>query len=125
VGSITDPMDENYKFARKFEMSVLGEETCDFVNKNFRCRKIELPADGDMKQLKNQARIEVWSATDKKVGVISRDNEGALNKTPFMGFMKIRIAQADKLVKNEIARIQKLRKEKEEAAKKETAKKSE
>jgi hypothetical protein len=114
-------MDENYKFARKFEMGVLGEETVDFLNKNFRCKKVELPGDADMKLEKNQARIEIWSPTDKKVGVINRDNEGTLNKTPFMGFAKVRLVKSDRLVKDEIARITKLRKEKAEQ-KKETAK---
>jgi hypothetical protein len=122
VALAQDPMDDNYKFSRKFEMSVLGEETVDFVNKNFRCKKIELPADADMKLEKNQARIEVWSPVEKKVGTITRDNEGALNKTPFLGFMKVRIAKSEKMVKDEIARITKLRKEKAENSKKETAK---
>ena len=114
-------MDSNYKFSRKFELSVLGEEIVDVLNKNFVCKKVELPADADMKLAKNQSRIEIWSPTEKKIGAITTEQVSTLNKTPFLSYMKVRVAKSEKLVKNEIARIQKLRKEKD-AAKKETAK---
>jgi len=124
IGTVSDPMNDNYKFSRKFELSVLGEEVVDMLNKNFVCTKIELPADADMKLAKNQARIEIWSATDKKVGSITIENEATLNKTPFMGFLKVRIAKNQSLVKAEVARITKLRAEKVAPKKdaKETAK---
>jgi hypothetical protein len=121
VANVTDPMNDNYKFSRKFELSVLGEEIVDMLNKNFVCMKVELPAEADMKLAKNQARIEIYSPTEKKVGSIGVDQVSMLNKTPFMGFMKVRVSKSESLVKAEIARIQKLRKEKD-AAKKETAK---
>ncbi len=121
IANVSDPMNDNYKFSRKFELSVLGEEIVDMLNKNFVCTKIELPAEADMKLAKNQARIEIWSPTEKKVGFIGVDQVSMLNKTPFMGFMKVRAAKSEALVKAEIARITKLRKDKE-AAKKETAK---
>ena len=114
-------MNDNYKFSRKFELSVLGEEIVDMLNKNFVCKKVELPAEADMKLAKNQSRIEIWSPTEKKVGGISIDQASMLNKTPFIGFLKVRAAKSVSLVKAEIARVQKLRKERE-AAKKETAK---
>ncbi len=125
VALTSQPMDTNYKFSRKFEMSVLGQETIEFLNKNFICKKVELPADADMKIAKNHARIEIWSPTGKKVGLINTDNEATLNKTPFLGFMQVRIAKSAKLVAEEIARVQKLRKEKEEVGKKQTAKQGE
>jgi hypothetical protein len=121
IGTVSDPMNDNYKFSRKFELSVLGEEVVDTLNKNFVCTKIELPGDADMKLAKNQARIEIWSATDKKVGSITIENEATLNKTPFLGFLKVRIAKNQSLIKAEVARITKLRAERV-AAKKETAK---
>jgi hypothetical protein len=125
VANVSDPENENYKFSRKFELSVLGEELIDNLNKNFLCTKIELPAEADMKIARNQARIEIWSPTEKKVGVIGHDQVSLLNKTPFLGFLSVRAAKSKALVKAEIARIEKLRKERDEKkapAKKETAK---
>ena len=116
---ITDPMDSNYKFSRKFELGVLQEEVVDKVNKNFVAKKIALPPDGDMKKIENQARIEVWSPTNRMVGRISIDSEATLNKSPFLGFLTSRIAKSEKLVKDEIARIEKAQKDREEKAKKE------
>ena len=124
VDPVSDPMDPNYKLSRKFELSVLGEEICEVLNKNFVCKKVSLPAEADMKLLKNQARIEIWSPTEAKVGLITVDNDNFLNKSPFLAFLKTRAAKSEKLVKVEIARIQRLRKERDEAAKKETAQKS-
>ena len=123
VDPVTDPMDSNYKFSRKFEMSVLCEEIVDLLNKNFVCKKVVLPADADMKLAKNQARIEIWSPTSKKVGLIGGTEENLLNKTPFLVFARSRLAKSEKLVTDEITRIHQLRKEKEEAAKKESASK--
>ncbi len=122
VDPISDPMDSNYKFSRKFELSVLGEEIVDILNKNFNCKKVVLPADADMKLVKNQARIEVWSPTNQKIGLLSVNDENLLNKSPFIAFAKARVAKSAKLVKDEIARIQESLKAKE-SAKKESASK--
>ena len=122
VEQVTDPMDMNYKFSRKFELGVLQEEVVETLNKSFICKKISLAAEADMKVAKNQSRIEVWSPTLQKVGTVNLDGENYLNKGPFLAFLKSRVAKSDKLVKDEIARVQKLRKEREEQAKKETAK---
>jgi hypothetical protein len=125
VEQVTDPMDSNYKFSRKFELGVLQEEIVDLLNKSYICKKISLPAEADMKLPRNQARIEVWSPTKMKVGTIGLEGEAYLNKAPFLSFLRTRIAKSEKAVKDEVARIQKLRKEREEQAKKETAKKEE
>jgi hypothetical protein len=122
VDPITDPMDVNYKFARKFELGVLGEEVVDTINKNFVAKKVALPADGDMKKVENQSRIEIWSPTRKMIGRISLDNDGLLNKGAFLGFVKARQAKSEKLVKEEIARIEKAQKEAEAKKSPETAK---
>jgi hypothetical protein len=113
-------MDDNYKFSRKFELGVLGEEICEFINKTFVAKKVALPADADMKVAKNRARIEIWSPTNKKIGELGTENDSLLNKSPFTSYLKVRAAKSEKIVKDEIARVQKLRKE--AAAKKETAK---
>jgi len=122
---VTDPMDDNYKFARKFELGVLQEEVVDTLNKNFVCKKISLSAEADMKLAKNQARIEVWAPTQKKLGTIGMDGEASLNKAPFLSFLKTRVAKSEKVVKEEITRIQKLRLDREAAAKKEESAKKE
>jgi hypothetical protein len=121
VELLTDPMDENYKFSRKFELGILQEEVVDNLNKNFICKKIALPAEGDMKIAKNQARIEIWTPTNKKVGTINLEAESMLNKSPFLGFLKTRALKSEKMVKEAIALIEKTKKE-AEAKKKETAK---
>ena len=110
-------MDSNYKFSRKFELGVLQESVVEAINKNFIAKKVALPADGDMKKIENQARIEIWSPTKTMVGRISIDSEATLNKTPFMGFLTSRVAKSQKLVKDEIARIEKANKEREEKEK--------
>jgi hypothetical protein len=122
IDGIKDDNDKNRKFSVKFEMGVLVEESINFLNKNFVCKKVGLPLDADLKDSKNQARIEVWSPTKKKLGTISIDETHLLNKTPILAYLGLRIARSDKLVKDEIARIQKLRKAKEDEAKKQTAK---
>lgn len=117
VDPLSDPMDENYKFSRKFELSVLGEQVNEVLAKGFRLKKVSLPADADMKQVKNQTRIEIWSPTNVKIRSITRAEEALLNKSPFMAASKVSIAKSDKLVKNEIARITKLRLERDKKAK--------
>ena len=121
VDPISDPMDSNYKFSRKFEMGVISEEIADLINKNFVAKKVALPADADMKKVENQARVEIWSPTSKMVGRLTGENEATLNKAPFIAFAKSRLAKSQKLVKDEIARIEKARKEQAEK-KGETAK---
>ena len=123
VDPIADPMDDNYKFSRKFELAVLQESVVETLNKYFVCTKVVLPAEADMKKVENQARIEIWSPTKEMVGRITVDGDSLLNKSPFISFLKTRIAKSDNLVKKEIARIEKLRKDREKKeAEKETAK---
>jgi hypothetical protein len=118
-------MDDNYKIARKFELGVLQKKVIEMLNEDFQCKKIDLPAEADMKQLKNQARIEIWSATGVNIGTISNRNVNILNARPFMAFLKARVAKNDSLVKKEVARVEKLRekraKELEKAKAEETA----
>ncbi len=116
-------MDDNYKFSRKFELGVLQEQVVEVLNKNFTCLKVVLPAEADMKKVQNQARIEIWSPTKEMVGRITVDQDSLLNKSPFVSFLKVRVAKSDKLVKTEIARIEKARKDRaKKQEEKETAK---
>ena len=106
-------MDDNYDFSRKFEMGVLQGSVVEAINKNFVAKKIALPADGDMKKVENQARIEIWSPTRSMVGRITGETRATLNKTPFLVFLKTRQMRSEKLVKDEIARIEKAQKDRE------------
>ena len=120
----TDPNDENYSFSRKFELSVLQDQVVETINKNYTCKKVELPLDGDMKKIENQARLEVWSVTGKKLRVLGRTESAMLNRAPFLNALKVSAAKNERLVTAEIERIQKVRKAREEKAAKaaETAK---
>lgn len=126
---VSDPMDENYKFCRKFELGVLGDQVNEVLAKSFNLKKVSLPADADMKQVKNQSRIEIWSPTKVKVRALTRNEDQLLNKSPFIAVVKSAVAKSDRLVKDEIARVTKARlerdkkaKEAEAAKEKETAK---
>jgi hypothetical protein len=68
---VTDPMDEYYKFARKFEMSALHQDTVDQLNKSWRATKRTVDVEADRKAEKNQVRIEFWSFTGKKMDVVT------------------------------------------------------
>ncbi len=115
-------MNDNYKLSRKFELGVLQKKVVALMNKHYQCKKIDLPAEADMKKLKNQARIETWAVTGKNMGTISSRNSNVLNKAPFMAFLKARVAKNKSLVKKEVKRVEKLRKKRaKELKKKETA----
>ncbi len=114
-------MDENYKFCRKFEMGVLLDKSVDYINKNYRAKKQPLSAEADMKDPKNQSRLEVWSATDKKIGSITQESQNLLSLNPFMQFVKARTDKNAVLVKAEVARITRLRLERAKKVEEEQA----
>jgi hypothetical protein len=78
-----DPQDENYKFSRKFEMGVLQEKNVDKLNAGWRKKKIEIDVDADHAKEKNQAHIEFWSFTGKKLGDVTLKEQNQLNAGPF------------------------------------------
>jgi hypothetical protein len=102
----TEFKDSNYKFSREFELG-LQDKVIETLNKKYVCNKIELPLEADMKVAKNQARIEIWSATGTKLGVITRDSTGLLAKGAFLEVLSKNIARNDAAAKKEIARLQK------------------
>jgi hypothetical protein len=105
----TEPTDENYKFSRGFELGVLQDKVVETLNKKYLCNKIELPIEADMKVAKNQARIEVWSATGERLSTIARDNSSILAKAAFLAFVQKHAARNEALVKKEVARLTKLK----------------
>ena len=73
----------NYTFSRKAEFSAFSSDSVERLNKNWVPKKVELKSDADLKVPKNQARIEFWSFTGKKIDVISGKNQQALNPSDF------------------------------------------
>ena len=73
----------NYKFSRKAEFSAFAGDTVDRINKSWVPKKVELARDADVKDEKNQARIEFWSFTGKKIDLIGAKNQQALNPSDF------------------------------------------
>lgn len=115
VAGEDDFKNDNYKFSNKFETQLLGiSKVVEMLNDKFTCTKVALSKEADMKQVKNQARIEMWSATKVKIGEITRDNWNQLDSSSFLRFSAARVAKSDQLVKKEIARIEKAIKERAE-----------
>ena len=74
----------NYNFARKAEFGAFQkDQTVERLNKTWVPKKVELARDADLKEAKNQARIEFWSFTGKKIDVIAAKNQQALNPSDF------------------------------------------
>ena len=112
--------DPSFQFSQDFEMGVLQEGVVDLINKRFVAKKIAIPADADRKLAKNQARIEIWSPTRQKIGLITPENDNLLSRAAFTEFLKVRVAKSEKLVRDEVARLLKEKAELD-AARKESA----
>lgn len=85
---LIDCTEVNYKFARKTEMSAFQGDAVDRINKNWVPKKIEIAFDADHKVEKNQARIEFWAFTGKKLGSITHRNQQVLNPSDFENRLK-------------------------------------
>jgi hypothetical protein len=98
--------DDSLGFSRRFEMSAVGGDNVDFINKNFIAKKRELDFDADRKLAKNQARIEFWSFTGKKIDVIGLKEQQLLNPAPFAAKLKDVVAKNREISNGEIKRMQ-------------------
>jgi len=99
------PTEVNYKFARKAEFSAFQGDTVERINKNWVPKKVELITDGDRKEEKNQARIEFWSFTGKKIDTIAAKNQQALNPSDFESRLKDLEKKNREIANAEIKRI--------------------
>jgi hypothetical protein len=79
----TKPTEANYKICRKTEMSAFSNDAIERINKNFVAKKVEIDIDADRKLAKNQARIEFWSFTGKKMDTVAQKNQQILNPSDF------------------------------------------
>ena len=110
--------EENYKFARKTETSAFSNDAIERLNKNWVPKKVEIAADADLKVEKNQARIEFWSFTGKKLDSVTQKNQQALNPSDFEIRLKALEKKNREICDNEIKRMkdEEDRRKKEETA---------
>jgi len=108
VDGVTDPTDVNYKLSRKLEMSAFNKsEVTETLNKHWRAKKVGLDMEADMKKPENQARVEFWSFTKVKMGVISNKKTKSLKPRSLLAALKKYKKKSDAMNKNEIGRIEK------------------
>ena len=110
--------EDNYKFARKTEMSAFSNDSIERLNKNWVPKKVEIATDADLKLEKNQAHIEFWSFTGKKIDSITQKNQQALNPSDFEIRLKALEKKNREICDNEIKRMkdEEERRKKEESA---------
>jgi hypothetical protein len=114
--------DPNFKFSQSLEMGGFAEKVLDEVNDHWRCKKVGIPMDADRKDAKNQARLEFWSFTERKLGDITLKETAQLNPGPLKAALKnARIKNVDACAK-EIKRMAELRKAQEKLEKETAAK---
>ena len=120
TGKSPDCTEANYKFARKTEMSAFSNDNVERINKNWVPKKVEIAADADHKVEKNQARVEFWSFTGKRLDSVTLKNQQHLNPSDFEIKLKSREKKSRELADAEIKRItdeEARRKQSETAAK--------
>lgn len=102
---VSNPMAEDYKFARKFEFSGTTEKSVEQINKNWTAIKRELAVELDRKIEKNQSRIEFWSFTGRKMDSVTQKEQQILNPSPFAAKLKDMERKNRELCNAEIKRL--------------------
>ena len=97
---------ESYKFSQKTEFSAFQGANVERINKNWVPKKVELDADADRKLEKNQARIEFWSFTGRKLATVTMKNQQLLNPSDFLIKLKEIEAKNREICNEQIKRIQ-------------------
>ena len=112
---LTDPMNEEYKFSRRFEMG-LQEKLIDEINENWMCQKLGIDLEEEIEDEDEGTRIELWSAIETKLKVInfSKKDQKLLAAGPLTRVLKKYAKVNAGLVKKEIKRLEKLEKQMEE-----------
>ena len=110
-----DPTDENYKLSRKLEMGAFGaDKVVERIKEDWRAKKIGLDMEEDLKEPKNQARVEFWSFLNTKMDTITVKETKLLKARTFIAKLKKFVRANDKLVQVEIKRLEKIEKEQAE-----------
>ena len=99
------PTEDNFKFCRKTEFSAFSNDAVERINKNFVPKKVEIDIDADRKLEKNQARIEFWSFTGKRLDTVSLKNQQILNPSDFVTKLKDVEAKNREICNAEIKRL--------------------
>ena len=119
VSGMEDPTDDNYKLSRKLEMMTFNEEKIiKRLNEDWRAKKVGLDLEEDLTEKKNQARLEFWSFTKVKMGVITVKEDKFLKSRLFLAKLKKYEKQNKKFCDKEVKRLEDIAKEE---AKKEVA----
>ena len=117
---LVDPMHEEYKFSRRFEMG-LQEKLITEINENWLCKKQGLDLEEEFESDEQKTRIEFWSAIETKMKVItmSKNDQKMLAAGPMVRLLKKYAKVNDGLVNKEIKRLEKIEKamDEESAAK--------
>lgn len=110
---IDDPMDENYKFARRFEISCLNRESVRlFINQYFRPEMVRL-SDEDLDTPETQARLEFYSHNGKFMTAITTKQQNLLKPKTLVSYMKKVVALHQKLLRDEVKEWKKEQRQKE------------
>ena len=112
---LTDPMNEEYKFSRRFEMG-LQEKLITEINENWMCQKVGIDLEEEIEDEDEGTRIELWSAIETKMKTInfSKKDQKLLAAGPLTRILKKYAKVNGGLVKKEIKRLEKLEKQMEE-----------
>ena len=117
---LVDPMHEEYKFSRRFEMG-LQEKLITEINENWLCKKQGLDLEEEFESDEQKTRLELWSAIETKTKVItmSKNDQKMLAAGPMVRLLKKYAKVNDGLVNKEIKRLEKIEKamDEESAAK--------
>ena len=110
--NIDDPTDDNYKLSRKLEMGAFGaDKVVERIKEDWRAKKIGLDMEEDLKEPKNQARVEFWSFMNTKMDTITVKETKLLKARTFVAKLKKFQRANTKLAQAEIKRLEKLEKE--------------
>lgn len=104
---LTDPMNEEYKFSRRFEMG-LQEKIVAEINDNWLAKKEGLDLEEELEEAE-ATRIELWSALETKMKTITaaKKDQKLLAAGPLTRILKKYEKVNEGLVDKEIKRLQK------------------
>ena len=112
---LTDPMNEEYKFSRRFEMG-LQEKLITEINDNWMAKKVGIDLEKEIEDEDEGTRIELWSAIETQMKVInfSKKDQKLLAAGPLTRILKKYEKVNDGLVAKEIKRLEKMQEQMEE-----------
>ncbi len=109
---LTDPMDDEFKFSRRFEMG-LQEKLIAEINDNWMPKKVGLDLEEEIEEKDQATRIELWSAIETKMKVItySKADQKLLPAGPLTRILKKYAKISKRLAAKEIKRLEEFEKQ--------------